>query len=317
MRFAAVDIGTNSVLLLIVEQRGAELVPIVERATITRLGQGVDATRKLAPEAVARTLACLGRYGEEIRAAGVSRIAAVGTSAMRDASGGEEFRAEAKVLLGEEPRVVSGREEAELTFEGALSGLGLSGPVTVFDVGGGSTEIVLGDTTAGLSTATSLDIGSVRLTERHVKNDPPTAEELEAVRADVRASLERTGFSPSGALVGVAGTVTTLASYARDVFPYDAALVHGARLSRGEVVRAVDALSAMTLEARRGLRTIKPERADVIVAGGVLVAEVLAWAEAARSSVARADVESTVELIVSDRGVRWGLARRLAAGSGA
>ncbi|MDC0748801.1 Ppx/GppA phosphatase family protein [Polyangium mundeleinium] len=313
MRFAAIDIGTNSVLLLVVEQRGDDLVPIVERATITRLGQGVDATRKLAPEAVTRTLDCLAKYGEELRAAGASKIAAVGTSAMRDASGGDAFRAEAKARLGVEPRVVSGREEAELTFEGALSGLGLSGPVTVFDVGGGSTEIVTGDAAGGLARATSLDIGSVRLTERHVKSDPPTAAELEAVRADVRASLERTGFSPSGALVGVAGTVTTLASYARDVFPYDASRVHGARLSQDEVVRAVGSLATMPLVERRTLQTIKPERADVIVAGGVLVAEVLAWASEARALHTPA-VESTVELVVSDRGVRWGLARRLAEG---
>jgi len=313
MRFATIDIGTNSVLLLIVEKRGDELVPIVERATITRLGQGVDATRTLAPAAVTRTLDCLARYGEEIRAAGVSEIVAVGTSAMRDAAGGDAFRAEAKARIGVEPRVVSGREEAELTFEGALSGLGLSGPVTVFDVGGGSTEIVTGDADAGLANATSLDIGSVRLTERHVKTDPPTAAELEAVRADVRAALSTTGFPPSGALVGVAGTVTTLAAYTRDVAPYDASRVHGARLSRDEVVSAVGSLAAMSLEARRALRTIKPERADVIVAGGVLVAEVIAWAEAARAS-STPGVDSTIELVVSDRGVRWGLARRLAEG---
>ncbi|MDI1479943.1 Ppx/GppA phosphatase family protein [Polyangium sp. y55x31] len=313
MRFAAIDIGTNSVLLLVVEQRGDELVPILERATITRLGQGVDATRTLAPEAVARTLDCLAQYGKELHACGAAKVAAVGTSAMRDASGGDAFRAEAKARIGVEPRVISGREEAELTFEGALSGLGLSGPVTVFDVGGGSTEIVTGDTATGLAHATSLDIGSVRLTERHVKSDPPTAAELEAVRADVRASLARTGFSPSGALVGVAGTVTTIAAYARDVFPYDASRVHGARLSQEEVIRAVGSLAAMPLAERRALRTIKPERADVIVAGGELVAEVLAWAREARASSTPA-VESTVELVVSDRGVRWGLARRLAEG---
>ncbi|MRG92910.1 Ppx/GppA phosphatase family protein [Polyangium spumosum] len=313
MRFAAIDIGTNSVLLLIAEPRGGELVPILERATITRLGQGVDATRALAPEAVTRTLDCLAAYGEAMRAAGVSRVAAVGTSAMRDARGGDAFRAEAKARLGVEPRVVSGREEAELTFEGALSGLGLSGPVTVFDVGGGSTEIVTGDAASGLARATSLDIGSVRLTERHVKSDPPTAAELEAVRADVRAALSSAGFPPSGALVGVAGTVTTLAAYARDVFPYDASRVHGARMSRDEVVSAVGSLAAMRLEARRGLRTVKPERADVIVAGGVIVEEVLAWAAEARP-LGTPGVDSSVELVVSDRGVRWGLARRLAEG---
>src|SRR4051794_17268140 len=121
MRVAAIDIGTNSVLLLVAERRGNVVVPVVERATITRLGQGVDATRALAPEAARRTLDCLARYAEEIRASGALHVAVAGTSAMRDAAGGESFRAEAKSLLGVEPRVISGREEAELTFEGAMT----------------------------------------------------------------------------------------------------------------------------------------------------------------------------------------------------
>jgi len=306
MRVAAIDIGTNSVLLLIAERRGDEIVPLVERATITRLGQGVDKSRRLLPEASQRTLDCLASYAEEIKGQGVTVVAAVGTSAMRDAQGGAEFRSEAKGILGVEPSVASGREEAELTFEGALTGLALTGPVTVFDVGGGSTEIVTGDAQGGIDHATSLDVGSVRLTERHIHNDPPTEAEREAVREDVRASLVRSGIAPVGALVGVAGTVTTLAAYVRDVAPYDPNLVHGARLEREEVLSAARSLSSMSLEARRSLRSVDPKRADVIVAGAAIVVEVLFWAQTGSSAPA--------ELIVSDRGVRWGLAQRMLRG---
>ncbi|UQA62128.1 Ppx/GppA family phosphatase [Polyangium aurulentum] len=297
-RVASIDIGTNSVLLLIAEKRDGDLVAVVDRATITRLGEGVDKARALSPDATRRTLECLSGYAEDIRAAGVSHVEAVGTSAMRDAKGGDAFRKEAARLLGVEPRVIPGSEEAALTFEGALTGLGLdAGPVTVVDIGGGSTEIVIGDAASGVEKAESLDIGSVRLTERHVRSDPPTRDELEAARSDARKTIEGAGLSPRGALVGVAGTVTTIAAYARDVVPYDGARVHGMRLSRADVVAAVEALAALPLAERRGLRAIDPKRADVIVAGGILLGEILAWS-------------ASDELVVSDRGVRWGLARR-------
>ena len=177
MRVAAIDIGTNSVLLLIAELRDGTLVPILERAEITRLGRGVDATRTLDPDAVERTLACLASFAEDIARADVIHVAAVGTSAMRDARGGEGFRARAAEILGVEPQVISGEEEAELTFAGALSGLALRGPVTLFDLGGGSTEIIRGaaGATDTVERAASLDIGSVRLTERHITADPPPA----------------------------------------------------------------------------------------------------------------------------------------------
>ncbi|MGK3991248.1 Ppx/GppA phosphatase family protein [Sorangium sp. So ce136] len=308
MSVAAIDIGTNSVLLLIAERRGGELVALVERATITRLGQGVDASRALAPEAVERTLACLARYGEEIRSRGVERVEAVGTSAMRDAAGGEAFIARARELLGVAPRVISGPEEAELTYAGALTGLDLPAhaPRIVFDVGGGSTEIIVGGAGGAVERAVSLDVGSVRLTERHIRADPPVGAELEGVRADARAALATVPVEPLPAvptLVGVAGTVTTLAALVRDVDPYDGARVHGARVSAAEVVEITSRLASLPLAARRQLRALDPARADVIVAGSVLIEEILAWA----SRLAGAPVE----LIASDRGVRWGLAERL------
>lgn len=321
MRVAAIDIGTNSVLLLVAEARGGELVPVIERARITRLGQGVDRSRALAPEAVARTIEALEAFGEELRAAGAERVAAVGTSAMRDAEGGAMFRARAGAILGAEPQVISGDEEAALTFAGALTGLPSAlqeGAVTVFDLGGGSTEIIIGDRGQPIESE-SLDIGSVRLTERHVRSDPPGAEAIAAIAADARRALmgakvkprlgtrggpreDQPGLTSTRPLIGVAGTVTTLAAFVRGVVPYDSARIHGARLTAEEVARARIELAEAKLAHRRELPGIAKERADVIVAGAVIVEELLAWAGAN-------------ELFVSDRGVRWGLARRLAYGS--
>jgi len=307
MRVAAIDIGTNSVLLLVAEEQGGELVAVAERATITRLGQGVDATRALAPDAVERTLACLEDYASVAREHGAQAIAAVGTSAMRDARGGHEFRERAREILGAEPQVISGQEEARLTFEGALTGLKLPpGPVLVFDVGGGSTEIILGGVPGEGLRMTSLDIGSVRLTERHVRTDPPRPDEIDAVRADIRRALTTAHgalgpIAPQSRLIGVAGTVTTLAAFALAVDPYDASRIHGAHLSATQVEDACGELASLPIAERRTRPGVHPARADVIVAGGLIVQEVMSWT----------CVQSN-ELIVSDRGVRWGLARQLA-----
>ena len=311
MRVATIDIGTNSVLLLIAEPSGGDLVPVVERATITRLGRGVDRTRALDPDAARDTLACLEAYAAEIRDASAARVDVVGTSAMRDARGGDDFRERARSILGVAPRVISGDEEAALTFGGALVGLGALGSreddrdALVFDLGGGSTEIIRGR--AGvLSRARSLDIGSVRLTERHLASDPPLASELDAARADTRRALGEleAGYvdlaERSPRVVGVAGTITTLAAHVLGVAPYDAARVHGARLDARAITAASAELARMPLAARKALPAIDPRRADVIVAGALIVEEILAWAGAD-------------ELVVSDRGVRWGLAKRLAA----
>jgi exopolyphosphatase/guanosine-5'-triphosphate,3'-diphosphate pyrophosphatase len=296
-RRAAIDIGTNSVLLLIAERDAESWRPVVDRATITRLGQGVDRTRELAPEARERTLAALRDYAELIRTEGVTELDVVGTSAMRDARGGREFAEEAAKVLGVSPRILSGAEEAEVTFVGTLSGLDVDGAVTVFDVGGGSTEIIRGhagpDTNA--DAAVSLDIGSVRLFERHVASDPPADSELSRVDADIDAALA-SAPSPShgAALVGVAGTVTTLAAIALELESYDGARVHGLRLSRDAVAGVARRLETMTHTERCALAGLEPKRADVIVVGARIVERVIAWAGAS-------------ELVVSDRGVRWGL----------
>lgn len=304
MRVAAIDIGTNTVLLLVAERdaRG-DLVALAERATITRLGEGVDRTRRLASEAVERTLACLKDYAELLHEMKVERLDVVGTSAMRDATAGDEFVRRAEAILGTAPRVISGDEEARLTFQGALGSLGLEGKVTVFDVGGGSTELVRGHASRGgseIARPQSFQIGSVRLLERLVHHDPPLQEELAAARALVRKELS--SFEPPSAaepLVGIAGTVTTLAAVAKRIEPYDGRLVHGMRLSASEVLEVAELLGSMPLAERTTLPGLEPRRADVIVTGAAIVVEVLAWAQAA-------------ELIVSDRGVRWGLVEALA-----
>lgn len=298
-RVAAIDIGTNSVLLLVAERSSGALSAIVERATITRLGEGVDRHGELSAAARARTLECLARYADEARSLGVAAIAAVGTSAMRDARGGPEFAADAARVLGAPPRIVSGDEEARLTFGGALSGLEIAGASLVFDVGGGSTELVVG---AGRvpGARVSLDVGAVRLSERHVAHDPPLPSELDAARATVRAALASAPRPPDGAtVVGVAGTVTTLAAIALEIVPYDGARVHGATLSADAVSDVAARLAKLPLARRREVPGLDPKRADVIPCGAVIVEETLSCFGAR-------------ELVVSDRGVRWGLAEALA-----
>lgn len=298
MRVATVDIGTNTVLLLVAEQdpRGVAR-PVVERATITRLGQGVDRTRRLDPEAAARTIACLEAYGREVRSLGAERVAVVGTSAMRDADGGEVVREAVRAHLGVDARVISGQEEARLTFRGALSGLpvGASGEQAVFDIGGGSTEVVLGrwsETSPEILWAESFDVGSVRLTERH-------GEDVPALRTAADIAFRQVPSLPTSQTpVGIAGTMTTLAAVSMALDPYDAARVHGARMSRAALEMLVERLARTPLDTRRSLAGMEPKRADVIVAGGVLAIALLErW---------RAD-----SVVISDRGVRWGLAEEL------
>jgi exopolyphosphatase/guanosine-5'-triphosphate,3'-diphosphate pyrophosphatase len=298
----AIDIGTNSVLLLIVEERDGALFAQLDRATITRLGEGVDRSRRLGAEAAKRTLACLSDYATELRARSVSRLGVVGTSALRDAEGGADFLNEAEAILGTRPQVISGMTEAALTFEGALSGLDLSGPVSVFDVGGGSTEVISG--TAGnepsVSRAVSLDIGSVRLFERHAQSDPPSAAEIARAVGDIESALEHAPKPEPGAvLVGVAGTVTTIAAIALGLEPYDGARVHGHVLDSAQVHSVADQLARLPLNARMKIAGLEPRRADLMVMGSEIVRRIQLWAAAP-------------SLVVSDRGVRWGVAQRLA-----
>jgi exopolyphosphatase/guanosine-5'-triphosphate,3'-diphosphate pyrophosphatase len=303
---AAIDIGTNSVLLLIAATEAAGPRPLLERATITRLGEGVDKTRQLAPAAVLRSLECLRSYAEDLRAHDQPRLDVVGTSALRDARGARAFLDEAERILGVRPRVIAGDEEARLTFRGALSGLSLAGKLLVFDVGGGSTELIVGAAASGAApkSRVSLDIGSVRLFERYVQSDPPKPQELTGIEAQIQrelasaAPLREIRDGEPITLVGVAGTVTTLKALELGLTPYDGARVHGAVLTLSVVEALCAKLASLPLAQREQLPGLDPKRAGVIIAGALIVRELLRRAGASQT-------------IVSDRGVRFGLLEAL------
>jgi exopolyphosphatase / guanosine-5'-triphosphate,3'-diphosphate pyrophosphatase len=306
---AAIDIGTNSVLLVIAARGSAGPEPLLERATITRLGEGVDRTRRLAPAAVERNLECLRSYAADLERAGRPRLDVVGTSALRDAQGAATFLDEAERILGVRPRVIAGDEEARLTFRGAVSGLAVAGDLVVFDVGGGSTELIAADAAerGAPELRVSLDIGSVRLFERHVRSDPPQAAELAAIEADIARELS--GATPLRApaagraltLVGVAGTVTTLKALELGLATYEAARVHGSTLTLLAVESLCQTLASLPLAARQALPGLEPKRADVIVAGALIVRDLMRRSGASR-------------MVVSDRGVRFGLLEQLLLG---
>jgi exopolyphosphatase / guanosine-5'-triphosphate,3'-diphosphate pyrophosphatase len=305
VRVATIDIGTNTVLLLVAERaQDGGLRGLAERAVVTRLGEGVDRSRQLAPAAIERTRNCLRDYARCLRDLGAERVSVVGTSAMRDARGGGQIREIVQALFGVEARVLAGEDEARLTFRGAVGGLAVDTgeDVAVFDIGGGSTEVVLGRMAAAgprLTFSDSCDIGSVRLTERHVAHDPPTGAELEAVARAAHDAFAAVPPLPGGrAPIGVAGTMTTLAAVSLGLAAYDGPRVHGHVLPREEVWKIVSELASVDLETRRARPGMEPARADVIVAGGIIALALL-------------DHWQAPAVRVSDRGVRWGLADEL------
>jgi exopolyphosphatase/guanosine-5'-triphosphate,3'-diphosphate pyrophosphatase len=274
-RVAAVDCGTNSIRLLIADLVDGELREVDRRMTIVRLGQGVDATGAFAPEALERVFAASDEFAAVIRAAGASRTRFVATSAARDVSNRDEFFAGISARFGVEPDIISGAEEAELTFRGATNGLAaldVPGPYLVADIGGGSTELVLGDA-SGVIAADSLDIGSVRLTERHVRSDPTTPDELAAMSKDVDTLLDTTSVpvEQARALVGVAGTVTTVAAVALRLPQYDRTAIHHARLSGAELRQTTAWLTNSSRSERSAVPSIHPGRVDVIGAGALIL----------------------------------------------
>ena len=263
MRVAAVDLGTNSTRLLVADVDG-EVREVVRRLTITRLGEGVDERRKLLPLPVARVRNVLADYRRQLEHLGAERVLALGTSAVRDAENGEAFLGEIEWSYGFASRLLSGEEEAELTRRGVANGRALDDDTLVLDVGGGSTELITARRLA------SIDVGSVRLTERYLESDPPTKQELDAASCAVQEQLPE--LQPRDA-VGVAGTITTLA--ALELREYDPEKVHGHHLSRQDVERQLERLASLPLTKRRELPGLEPERAPVIVGGAIVVREVL------------------------------------------
>jgi exopolyphosphatase/guanosine-5'-triphosphate,3'-diphosphate pyrophosphatase len=264
MRVGVVDLGTNSTRLLVAEVDDGRVEEVARHTQITRLGEGVDERRKLLPLPIARVRNVLADYRRELEELGAERVLAIGTSAIRDAENGEAFLGEVEWSYGFATRLLSGSDEAQLTRRGVANGRELGDDTLVLDVGGGSTELMTA------RERTSLDVGSVRLTERHLHSDPPTDEELEAAARAVRDELP--SLEPDGA-IGVAGTITTLA--ALELGGYDPQRVHGYRLSREGVGAQLDRLASLPLAQRRELAGLEPERAPVIVAGAVIVREVL------------------------------------------
>lgn len=292
-RVAAFDCGTNTIKLLIGTHTPDGLEVHHRETRMVRLGQGVDATRRLADEALARAFAALDEYAAMVRDAGVDRIRFCATSATRDASNSEVFRAGVVERLGVEPEVLSGEDEAATAFEGAMRGLpdDVAAPVLVVDIGGGSTELVLGDRT-GVVAARSMDVGSVRLHERHVRHDPPTREEIRSIVRDVDGHLAASGVPVADAVtvVGIAGTMTTLAAAVLDLPVYDPDAVHRSVHPAAAVHAVVDRLVSMTVAERLALPYMHPGRADVIDAGVLIADRVLRCARADSLTVVESDI---------------------------
>lgn len=283
MQVAVVDIGTNSTRLLLCAMRDGRVTEeLVRRSVVTRLGRGVDAGGRLSEEGMERVFATLADYRELVDAHGAAqRAVAVLTSAVRDASNGAEFASTVGSRFGFEPHVLSGDDEARMTFRGATSERdpGEETPTLVIDIGGGSTETVIGRPGREPDFHVSNQAGVVRQTERHIAHDPPERAELDALGADVRAiftaAVPEARRRAVGQAIAVAGTATSLAAIAQSLDPYDAARVHGFELTRAECERMLDELAAIPLEARRQVKGLHPDRAPTIVAGVVILLEVL------------------------------------------
>jgi exopolyphosphatase / guanosine-5'-triphosphate,3'-diphosphate pyrophosphatase len=301
-RIAVVDMGTNSTRLLVVDVAEDGRLEEVERQThVTRLGDGVDASGRLAGDAMERAHDRLGEYAEMARKLEATKTVAVATSAVRDSENGEEFAADVRERHGFEMRVITGDEEARLTFLGATSGRDPAGGATlVIDIGGGSTEYVVGTPGSGPDFHVSTRLGSVRQTERHLTADPPGGDELhalsvaaqriveEGVPAEIREAVEKG--------IAVAGTATSLAAIDQELEPYDPEMVHGYELVLGECERILARLAAVPLEERRETPGLHPDRAPTILAGAVILIESMRAFSLEAVEISEADILHGVAL---------------------
>lgn len=299
-RCAFFDIGTNTILCLIAELGGdGQFAILADLAEITRLGQGIEQRAQISSQGEQRSREVLRRYLKRCKEFGVEEIIAVGTAALRDAKNSDEVRARLKEALGLEIRVITGNEEAAYSFLAVQNGLPVAGKeLLVVDIGGGSTEFIRGKD-SGVSQTLSVNLGSVRLTERFLHSDPVRAEECAAMGAAIDqelASLREQWLADDRALtmVGIAGTFTTLAAVEKKLARYSHSQVHGSSLTLGEVRRQVRLFQAKTIAERKTIPGIEPKRADVILAGATLIERIMTFFHAEC-------------VIVSDQGVRYGL----------
>lgn len=278
MRVAAIDCGTNSIRLLIADIDGSNFREVIRDMEIVRLGQGVDETGQFHPDAIARTLAAVDKFAAEIAKRGVEKIRFCATSATRDATNRHLFVDGVRERLGIEPEVISGDEEAALSFAGAIKDLDPSnGPFLVVDIGGGSTEFVFGTST--VEAARSVNIGCVRMTERHFASDPATPEQIEAARTDIQAAIAQAAtvvpITSAKTLVAVAGTATTVAAAALDLPEYDRYAIHLSHISAQQVHDAATMFATSNRERRLALGYMHPGRVDVIAAGSLVLSEIM------------------------------------------
>jgi exopolyphosphatase/guanosine-5'-triphosphate,3'-diphosphate pyrophosphatase len=311
-RVAAVDCGTNSIRLLVADcdPQTGELVDLDRRMTIVRLGQGVDRTGRLAPEALERTFAACREYAAVIKEHGAERLRFVATSASRDAENRDEFVRGVLDILGVEPEVISGDQEAEFSFTGATrefkGSVHLARPYLVVDIGGGSTEFVVGED--HVRAARSVDVGCVRMTERHlvrdgVVSDPPTDAQIDAMRADIETALdlaeENVPLREARTLVGLAGSVTTVSAIAQELPEYDSRAIHHSRVSRDRVREITDWLLRSTHAQRAAVPSMHPGRVDVIAAGALVLLTIMERIGAEEVVVSEHDILD---------GIAWSLA---------
>jgi exopolyphosphatase/guanosine-5'-triphosphate,3'-diphosphate pyrophosphatase len=305
MRVAAIDCGTNSIRLLIADVESNKLREVVRDMEIVRLGQGVDQTGEFHPDAIERTLAAVDKFAAEITRRGVEKIRFCATSATRDATNRALFIDGVRERLGIEVEVITGAEEAELSFIGAIQDLNpSSGPFLVVDIGGGSTEFVFGNNK--VESAKSVNIGCVRMSERHFVNDPPTQNQIELARADIQEAIALAGsevpITQAKTLVAVAGTATTVAAAALDLDTYDRYSIHLSHISAEQVHEVSEMFKNMDRSQRLKLGYMHPGRVDVITAGSLVLSEVM---KATRAP----------EFIASETDILDGIALSIASGS--
>ena len=302
-RYAAVDIGSNTLLLLVVEEEGGgRLRARRDLCRFGRLGQGLDRSGRLADEAIARSLDIAREYRAVLdEEAPLGGLVALGTQAVREAGNAAAFLQPAEEILGTPIQVVSGEREAALVFRSVVEAFPdlAAGSIVVVDVGGASTEFIVGRG-GEVSSLVSVPIGAVRLSERHLKSDPPAAEEARALIADIDSELAKLELPRGAALIATAGTATTLASVEQKLRVYQADKVQGFRIGRAEIERQLARYLELTVAEKRHLPGLEPERADVIAGGAAIYARVASFLDAP-------------EIVTSDRGIRWGAVHELAA----